>query len=857
MLTQGGGDSIKKILSILVVGIFLASTIAVGSTGIDISVETNDEKNVLVDPQENNEDCGCPQNYMATGSGHCKCDFVNGYAIMSYLPPKSQEALDMMIIDPQPTVAGEDLPSSFSWKNFGGDWTTSAKDQQSCGSCWAFGALGAMEAAINIASGEPGKDVDLSEQYVLACLSEAGSCSGGWMSEALMYILSTDSGNAGNGINGCPRESCMPYQAVDYIPCSDKCSDWDYYTTPPADDNILFQIKSMGVTSINPTDPSGWDVLKSWVYTYGPIVLDIYASSGWSSFGNSNHDPNAVYYGTESSTTNHAQVLCGWVDTPGNPNYQGYWILKNSWGTDFGYGGFTNVAYGCLRVGDRDVSWVTTKEWPHAQPPDTQTPVKYVYADWDYESKYPRLGDDVEFIDSSKGPVVMWEWDFNDDGIVDSTSKRPKQQFHEEGEHKVTLTVTASSGLDSTLSKLVGVKEIWPPTAVSKPDYYGGNDNVVHFEGRYSYDGDGSIKGYAWDFDGDGVTDSTESHFEYTFPDQNGEHLVTLTVTDNEGATDTAEIKVKIDKTVPPETVALVGGINQDENMWFKDNVRVDLAATDWSGLSKLHYKIDNDDWDDVYCFNEREFVLENLVIRGHGIHTVQFYSVDKYGNTESTHSANVKIDMQQPSVDISISNQQGNVYLPPATVTIIASDDDSGVSIVKYWLDGILNDYASPFTVSQGGTHVLEVLVEDIAGNQYYEQISFMIEHPPNAPDIQGPNSGTSGTEYTFDFTATDPFGEDISYYIEWGDGQTTGWTQYFASGTKFTDTHVWTSDGAYTVRAKAKDTNGAESEWETQPISMPKNSSPNLIVRLLQKLIDLFPILEPLLQPVIDSYS
>ena len=468
-------------------------------------------------------------------------ELENKYTVTAF-PPKSDYALSLVDPDPELTVAAEDLPSYFSWKSFGGDWTTPAKDQENCGSCWAFGALGGMEAAINIAKGDPDFDVDLSEQYILACLSAAGSCSGGWMSEAIAYIESTDAGSTGNGINGCPLESCLPYQAVDYIPCDDKCPDWDYYTTPPEEDNVLFQVADYGVTAINPTDPDDWDLLKSWVYTYGPIVVDIYASSGWSSFGWSNHNPTDVYEGTETGTwTNHAQVLCGWVDDSSVHN-GGYWILKNSWGTGFGYGGFLNVAYGCLMVGDRDVTWVTTTDWPQAEPPNPDYPIKHVYAGWDATPEYPKCGDEIEFHDQSQGPVVLWEWDFNGDGVIDSTDKNPEWIYNEEGEHSVYLKVWASSGLNSELTRNVQVKELWPPVAVSEPSYYGGEDNVVYFEGRFSYDVDGNIVSYAWDFDGDGTVDSTEPYDHYSYPDQNGEHTATLTVTDNEGAEGTVEI---------------------------------------------------------------------------------------------------------------------------------------------------------------------------------------------------------------------------------------------------------------------------------------------------------------------------
>ena len=43
------------------------------------------------------------------------------------------------------------LPQSFDWRNYrGGDWTTPIRNQGQCGSCWAFGAIGALEAVINL-----------------------------------------------------------------------------------------------------------------------------------------------------------------------------------------------------------------------------------------------------------------------------------------------------------------------------------------------------------------------------------------------------------------------------------------------------------------------------------------------------------------------------------------------------------------------------------------------------------------------------------------------------------------------------------------------------------------------------------
>jgi PKD repeat protein len=807
------------------------------TTGQRTQKETNSNDNNIIDKNLDEQKIG-------------KFTVSERLAMLSPLPEKTPEQLEKMIKNPQPLFAADDLPSSFSWKSFGGDWSTPARDQQNCGSCWDFAALGAIEPAINIAKGDPDFDPDLSEQYVLSCLSAAGSCSGGWMSEAIDYIQSTAPGSSGNSINGVPLETCFPYQAVDWIPCDDKCPDWDTYSEPPEEDDILFQVEDFGVTSGNYNDPAYWDLMKSWIYTYGPISTDIYASSGWSSFWSSHHSPSDVYEGTETTTwTNHGNTIFGWVDDASVHN-GGYWIVKNTWGPSFGYGGFHNLAYGCLMLGDRDLCWVTTPAWPNSQPPNPDIPIKHVYAGWDYDPAYPRLGDEIEFIDESEGPVVMWEWDFDGDGIIDSTDDDPTWTYTTEGLHEVYLKVWASSGLNSELTKNVEVKEIWPPIADCRPDYYGGDENEIWFDARYSYDVDGAIVAYAWDFDGDGVTDSTEDHIQYTFPDQNGEHLVTLTVTDNEGATTTQEIEVKIDKTVAPVTTATIGGIDQNEDQWFNKATTVELYSTDWTALIDLYYRINGGEWQNRYCGNEREFSYK-FSIADRGINTIEYYAVDTFGNTETTKTAQVKIDKTNPSITYNLEGEKdGDVFITPVTVTLIPNDEQSGISITKY-KEGYTGwqDYTGPFTVSGGGGYTITALTEDLAGNPAETTFEFVLEQGPYTPSISGPSNGAPGSSLTYTFTTTDLHGDDISFYIDWGDGTTTGWTDYVSSGSEITEDHVFSEQRPYTIKAKAKDIKGAESPWAEFTVTMPRSFNRFIFIQYILEQL-------PLLQKIIQNF-
>ncbi len=120
-----------------------------------------------------------------------------------------------------------------------------------------------------------------------------------------------------------------------------------------------------------------------------------------------------------------------------------------------------------------------------------------------------------------------------------------------------------------------------------------------------------------------------------------------------------------------------------------------------------------------------------------------------------------------------------------------------------------------------------------------------------PEPPTIQGPSSGTIGVPYNYTFVTTDPEGNTISYYIDWGDETNTGWLGPHPSGESITVAHTWNTRGSYTVKAKAKDTFGAESLWGTlkitMPVDLPKTS---ILDRFLEHLLDFFPRLLPMLR-------
>lgn len=213
----------------------------------------------------------------------------------------------------------DEIPfGTFDWRNVNGsNWMTPVRDQSNCGSCWAFGTLGSMEAVINIEYIDPGIDMDLSEQTLVSC-SGAGSCTAGSPYLAYNFIMET----------GVPDESCFPYVASD-VPCK-RCGDWE--------DRTWF-ITSWTMMA-NDTNSIKWALQN-----YGPLGAAMYAPDDFLFYSSGIYEPawsSPEWEQEFSAQANHWITVVGYDDT------QGYWIIKNSWSAYWGEEGYGKIAYGVL-----------------------------------------------------------------------------------------------------------------------------------------------------------------------------------------------------------------------------------------------------------------------------------------------------------------------------------------------------------------------------------------------------------------------------------------------------------------------------------------------------------------------------
>ncbi|MBN1350775.1 choice-of-anchor J domain-containing protein [candidate division KSB1 bacterium] len=233
------------------------------------------------------------------------------------LIPDSESAAEM------PTdalIQSGDFPTTFDWRSNDGNWLTPAKDQGTCGNCWAFSVVGALEALYKIRSRDPNVEIDLSEQFLISCTE--GSCEGWYTNLACQFLHET----------GLPHESCFEYMASDNRSCSEACPDWNERAHKIA--------TWRWITS----DSVNIDQIKAAVLENPlPCYMTVYSDFAFYQSGVYEH-----VFGNRSGY--HAVVIVGWEDNPPEGG-SSCWIVKNSWGTDWGENGYFKIRRDACDIG--------------------------------------------------------------------------------------------------------------------------------------------------------------------------------------------------------------------------------------------------------------------------------------------------------------------------------------------------------------------------------------------------------------------------------------------------------------------------------------------------------------------------
>jgi|GEM_PF-1975778 len=168
----------------------------------------------------------------------------------------------------------------------------------------------------------------------------------------------------------------------------------------------------------------------------------------------------------------------------------------------------------------------------------------------------PNAGQAVTFDASASfdpdGFITNYSWDFNGDGVTDASGVRVSRTFFVAGQQRVTLSVRDNGGQSAASSQFVQVgRPSQPPVAgfnfaPSAPSV----GQAVVFDAGSSFDPDGFILSYSWDFNGDGVTDASGVRVSKAFFVA-GQQRVTLRVRDNDGLSATSAQTLQVGQTAP------------------------------------------------------------------------------------------------------------------------------------------------------------------------------------------------------------------------------------------------------------------------------------------------------------------
>ncbi len=193
----------------------------------------------------------------------------------------------------------ENLPDSIDWREEG--LVTDVKNQGECGSCWTFSAVGSIE-------GQLAKHTkvlkNFSEAQIVDCDKLGDGCGGGLMDNAFKYVVE----------NGIELEKDYPYIAQD--------------------EQCVYNSNKVAGKISGYKDVYGGELgLKQAIANIGPISVAIDASHQDFRFYK-----DGVYSNDDCSQTNldHGVLVVGY----GTMDDGDYWIVKNSWGEDWGLNGY-------------------------------------------------------------------------------------------------------------------------------------------------------------------------------------------------------------------------------------------------------------------------------------------------------------------------------------------------------------------------------------------------------------------------------------------------------------------------------------------------------------------------------------
>ncbi|XP_052890247.1 uncharacterized protein LOC128298534 [Anopheles moucheti] len=206
-----------------------------------------------------------------------------------------------------------DLPTSFDWRDQGA--VTEVKDQGSCGSCWAFSAIGNVEGLHQIKT----KILEsYSEQELIDCDKVDNGCGGGYMDDAFKAI---------EQLGGLELETDYPYKAKAQKTCHFN--------------KTLSHVQVKGAVDM----PKNETFIAQYLIKNGPIAIGLNANAMQFYRGGISHPWHPL---CSHTSIDHGVLIVGYgiKEYPMFKKTLPYWIIKNSWGPRWGEQGYYRIYRG-------------------------------------------------------------------------------------------------------------------------------------------------------------------------------------------------------------------------------------------------------------------------------------------------------------------------------------------------------------------------------------------------------------------------------------------------------------------------------------------------------------------------------
>ena len=171
----------------------------------------------------------------------------------------------------------------------------------------------------------------------------------------------------------------------------------------------------------------------------------------------------------------------------------------------------------------------------------------------------------------------------------------------------------------------------------------------------------------------------------------------------------------------------------------------------------------------------------------------------------------------------------------------------------VKYILDHTRMFWASP-AIGEDGTVYICTRKSRREGGGYVmigflRALSVLNPNAPEKPVISGPSEGKPGESYEFTFNTTSPLGNNVYFWIEWGDKSITEWQGPYISGEEMRINHSYRYTAVYNIRVKAKDTDDLWGPWDEFEIRIKTSRNKETFNFSFLQFLERFPLLMRLL--------